>query len=132
MSMSDPIAAMLTRVRNSILREHKTVSLPYSKIKESIAEVLKKEGFIESFHVHPEKVGKSLEIVLRYDSEGEPIIRKIKRVSRPGLRVFKGYDEIKPVLNGQGIFIITTSKGVLSDIDCRTQKIGGEILCEVY
>ena len=132
MSMSDPIAAMLTRIRNSLLREHKSLSLPSSLIKERIAEVLKKEGFIENFHVHPEKVGRTLEIVLKYDSNGDAVIRKINRISRPGLRVFEKYDGFKPVLNGQGIYIVTTSKGVMSDEECRKQKLGGEILCEVY
>ena len=132
MSMSDPIADMLTRIRNSILREHKSVTLPSSLIKQSIAEVLKKEGFIENFHVHDEKVGSSLEIILKYDSKGDSIIRKINKISKPGLRVFKGCDDLKPILNGQGIYILTTSKGVLSDVECRTRNIGGEILCEVY
>ena len=132
MSMSDPIADMLTRIRNAILREHKSVSIPSSKIKESISNVLKQEGFVESFEVLPEELGSTLKIELKYDNTGGSIIRKINRVSKPGLRVHKGFEEIQPLLNGQGIYIVSTSQGVISDQQCRKQKVGGEILCEVW
>ncbi|MCP4750245.1 MAG: 30S ribosomal protein S8 [Proteobacteria bacterium] len=131
MSMSDPIADMLTRVRNALLREHPQVKIPSSNMKESIAKVLASEGFIEDYSVQPADVGIELLISLKYDAKGESIIRSIQRVSKPGLRVFKGIKEIKPLLNGQGIYIVSTSKGVMSDAKCRQEKVGGELLCAV-
>lgn len=132
MSMSDPIADMLTRIRNAILRQHKSVVVPSSKIKESISKVLKDEGFVVDYAVEEAELGNNLLITLKYDTTGEPVIRKINRVSKPGLRVTKGFKEIKPVLNGQGIYIVSTSSGVVSDNTCRKNKVGGEILCEVW
>jgi len=130
--MSDPIADMLTRIRNAILREHRSVSMPFSNIKENIAKVLKEEGFVSSFSVEDARVGKTLELQLKYASTGDSIIRKINRVSKPGLRIHKKVEELKPLLNGQGIFIVSTSHGVLSDSACRRSKVGGEVLCAVY
>ncbi len=132
MSMSDPIADMLTRIRNSILRDHTSVKIPSSKIKENIAQVLKTEGFVEDYTVEELELGKLLTINLKYDREGDNAIRKINRVSKPGLRIHKGFKEIAPVLNGQGIAIVSTSQGVLSDATCRKNKVGGEVLCEVW
>lgn len=132
MSMSDPIADMLTRIRNSILRDHKSVKIPSSKMKENIANVLKTEGFVEDYSVEELELGKLLTINLKYDREGDNAIRKINRVSKPGLRIHKGFKEIDPVLNGQGISIVSTSQGVLSDTTCRKNKVGGEVLCEVW
>lgn len=132
MSMSDPIADMLTRIRNAILREHKTVTIPSSKIKENIAKVLQEEGFVEGYAVSPLKVGKELTINLKYDAKRVPVIQKIDRVSRPGLRVFKGFKEMKPLMNGQGVYIVSTSQGLLSDTKCREARIGGEVICAVY
>lgn len=132
MSMSDPIADMLTRIRNSILRDHTSVKIPSSKIKENIAQVLKTEGFVEDYTVEELELGKLLTINLKYDREGDNAIRKINRVSKPGLRIHKGFKEIVPVLNGQGIAIVSTSQGVLSDATCRKNKVGGEVLCEVW
>lgn len=129
--MSDPIADMLTRVRNAILREHKEVTIPSSKIKENIAKVLVAEGFIVDYEVKSAEIGFDLVIMLKYDSKGESIIRSIQRVSKPGLRIFKGFKEIKPLLNGQGIYVVSTSKGVMSDTQCRQQMIGGELICAV-
>ena len=131
MSMSDPIADMLTRVRNALLREHKEVIIPSSKIKENVAKVLVAEGFIVDYEVQSAKIGIELVIKLKYDSKGESIIRSIQRVSKPGLRIFKGFKEIKPLLNGQGIYVVSTSKGVMSDAQCRQQMIGGEVICAV-
>ncbi|MBT3226413.1 MAG: 30S ribosomal protein S8 [Deltaproteobacteria bacterium] len=131
MSMSDPIADMLTRIRNAILREHKQVTIPSSKIKENIAKVLAAEGFINDYNVQAAGVGNELVIQLRYDSKGEPVIRSVQRVSKPGLRIFKGAKEIKPLLNGQGIYIISTSNGVMSDAQCRQEMVGGEVMCAV-
>lgn len=132
MSMSDPIADMLTRIRNAILREHRSVSIPFSNIKENISKVLKEEGFVSGYDVEDARVGKTLTVQLKYDASGDSIIRKIDRVSKPGLRIHKGFEEIKPLMNGQGIFIISTSHGVLSDSACRRTKVGGEVLCAVY
>jgi small subunit ribosomal protein S8 len=129
--MSDPIADMLTRMRNALLREHEEVSIPSSKIKENIAKVLKEEGFINDYIVRDAPIGKELVVTLKYSSKGDPVIRHIQRVSKPGLRVFKGFKSLKPVLNGQGIFVISTSKGVMSDAQCKKQKVGGEVICAV-
>ncbi len=131
MSMSDPIADMLTRIRNAMLREHKQVTIPSSKIKENIAKVLASEGFINDYEVQAAKIGIELVVKLKYDSKGEPVIRSVQRVSKPGLRIFKGAKEIKPLLNGQGIYIISTSKGVMSDAQCRQEMVGGEVICAV-
>jgi|SRR3989339_798633 len=132
MSMSDPIADMLTRIRNAILRKHDAVEVPASIIKESLAKVLLQEGFVAGVQTEPAAVGSSLKIQLKYDAKGNSVIREIKRVSRPGLRVHKGCNELHPSLGGQGIFILSTSKGVLSDGECKKQNIGGEVLCEVF
>ncbi|OGG99381.1 MAG: 30S ribosomal protein S8 [Candidatus Lambdaproteobacteria bacterium RIFOXYD1_FULL_56_27] len=132
MTMSDPIADMLTRIRNAVLREHRTVSIPFSTIKENISRVLKEEGFVEGYVVEEAKVGKNLTISLKYDPKGGSVIRKIDRVSKPGLRVHRKVEEMKPLMNGQGIFIVSTSQGVLSDNGCRRSRVGGEVLCAVY
>ena len=132
MSMSDPIADMLTRIRNALLREHEQVAMPSSKMKANIASVLKTEGFISDYSIQPASViGEELIISLKYVDKGEPTIRSIQRVSKPGLRIFKGFKSLKPLLNGQGTYIISTSKGVMSDSQCKRDKIGGEILCAV-
>lgn len=132
MSMSDPIADMLTRIRNAILRQHESVLIPASKIKENVSKVLKEEGFVSNYEVVEAEKGNNLKLTLSYDQRGDSVIRKINRVSKPGLRVMKGFRDIKPVLNGQGIYIVSTSKGVVTDTACRKAKIGGEILCEVW
>lgn len=129
--MSDPIADMLTRMRNAILREHEQVTIPSSNMKQNIANVLMEEGFINDYTVEDARVGKELVISLKYTQKGEPIIRNIQRVSRPGLRVFKGFKSLRPILNGQGIYIISTSKGVMSDTKCKQEQIGGEVICSV-
>ena len=132
MSMSDPIADMLTRVRNALLRNHKSLEIPSSKTKVAIAKVLKEEGFITDYSVEAAKLGQTLNVTLKYDTKGESIVRKIDRVSKPGLRVYKGSKELKPYLGGQGIFIVSTHRGVISDQECRKQNVGGEVLCSVY
>jgi len=131
MSMSDPIADMLTRVRNALLREHDEVRMPFSKFKLGIAKVLLQEGFIAAYSEESASVGSTLVITLKYETSGKSVIRKLKRISKPGLRVFRGVDEIKPVLNGQGIYVVSTSKGVMSDTVCGRERIGGEIICSV-
>ena len=131
MSMSDPIADMLTRIRNAQLAEKLTVAMPSSRVKASIAQVLKDEGYIEDFKVRDEDGKSTLEIALKYYA-GEPVIEKIERVSRPGLRIYKGRDDIPKIMNGLGIAIVSTSKGLLTDAEAKKQKLGGEVLCQVW
>ena len=130
MSMSDPIADMLTRIRNAQLSEKLLVAMPSSRVKASIAQVLKDEGYIEDFKVREEGGKSALEIALKYYA-GEPVIEKIERVSRQGLRIYKGRDDIPKVMNGLGIAIVSTSKGVMTDRKARATGIGGEVLCIV-
>jgi small subunit ribosomal protein S8 len=130
MSMSDPIADMLTRIRNAQLAEKLSVAMPSSRVKTSIAQVLKDEGYIEEFKVRDDDGKSTLEIALKYYA-GEPVIEKIERVSRPGLRIYKGRDEIPKIMNGLGIAIVSTSKGVMTDRKARATGIGGEVLCIV-
>ena len=130
MSMSDPISDMLTRIRNAQLSERPTVAMPASKMKASIAKVLKDEGYIEDFAVKGEGEKPELEIALKYYA-GRPVIEKIERVSRPGLRVYKGRHDIPNVMNGLGVAIVTTPKGVMTDRKARQAGIGGEVLVYV-
>ena len=130
MSMSDPIADMLTRIRNAQLAEKLSVAMPSSRVKASIAQVLKDEGYIDDFKVRDEDGKSTLEIVLKYYA-GAPVIEKIERVSRPGLRIYKGRDDIPKIMNGLGIAIVSTSKGVMTDRKARATGIGGEVLCIV-
>ena len=130
MSMSDPIADMLTRIRNAQLAEKLSVAMPSSRVKSSIAQVLKDEGYIDDFKVRDEDGKPTLEIALKYYA-GAPVIEKIERVSRPGLRIYKGRDDIPKIMNGLGIAIVSTSKGVMTDRKARATGIGGEVLCIV-
>jgi small subunit ribosomal protein S8 len=131
--MTDPIADFLTHIRNAIMRKHPSVESPSSQLKESVANVLKKEGFIEDWHgVKSESGLPRIVVTLKYDGNGASVIRGLKRVSTPGLRRHAGYGELAPVLNGQGIAIVSTSKGVMSDYECRDQKVGGEVICHVW
>lgn len=131
MSMSDPISDMLTRIRNAQMAEKTTVKMPSSKLKVAIAEVLKDEGYVDGFNVVAGDAGKStLEIGLKYYG-GRPVIEKIQRISRPGLRIYKGSDDIPKVMNGLGIAIVSTSKGLMTDRKARANGIGGELLCVV-
>jgi small subunit ribosomal protein S8 len=133
MSMTDPIADFLTRIRNATLRRHAQLELPGSLLKQEIAEVLKKEGFIRDWRAGHTADGKpSLSVELKYDRQGASVIRGIRRVSTPGLRRYSGYQTMSPVLSGQGISIVSTSKGVLTDTECRERKLGGEVICEVW
>ena len=129
MSMSDPIADMLTRIRNGQSASKVDVAMPASNMKQSIAQVLKDEGYINDFSVS-EGAKPELSVSLKY-YEGKPVIEKIKRVSRPGLRVYKNKDELPKVLNGLGIVIISTSKGMMTDRAARAAGIGGELICSV-
>ena len=130
MSMSDPIADMLTRIRNAQSVEKPVVSMPSSKLKVAIAQVLKDEGYIDSFAVKSEGVKSELEISLKYYA-GRPVIERIERVSRPGLRIYRGRDAIPNVMNGLGVAIVTTPKGVMTDRKARATGVGGEVLCYV-
>jgi len=128
--MTDPIADMLTRIRNAQMVSKTVVGMPSSKLKVSIAQVLRDEGYIEGFAVR-EKEGKpELEIGLKYYA-GQPVIERIERVSSPGLRIYKGRDDLPKVMNGLGVAIVSTSKGVMTDRRARSQGVGGEVLCYV-
>lgn len=130
MSMSDPIADLLTRIRNAQMVSKATVKLPSSKVKVAIVQVLKDEGYIDGFKVSAEGGKAELEISLKYYA-GQPVIEHIERVSRPGLRVYRGADAIPQVQNGLGVAIVTTPKGVMTDRKARAAGIGGEVLCYV-
>lgn len=130
MSMQDPVADMLTRLRNAQAMGILNVSMPHSNLKSEILRVLKEEGFIEDFEVVASDNKKDLQVVLKY-YQGLPVIEKIKRISRPALRVYRGYHELPLVRGGLGIAIISTPKGVMTDKMARTQQVGGEVLCSV-
>lgn len=130
MSMNDPVSDMLTRIRNAQQAEKETVSMPSSKLKVAIAMVLKDEGYIDDFAVRGESSKPELEVNLKYYA-GSPVIEKIERVSRPGLRIYKPSHDIPRVMNGLGVAIVSTSKGVMTDRKARGMGIGGEVLCIV-
>jgi len=130
MSMSDPIADMLTRIRNAQATEKVIVIIPASKVKQAIAQVLKDEGYIEDFAVRKNDGKALIEIGLKYYA-GKPVIEKLERVSRPGLRIYKGRDDIPRVMNGLGVAIVSTSRGVMTDRRARETGVGGEVLCVV-
>ena len=130
MSMSDPIADMLTRIRNAQSVEKSVVVMPSSKLKVAIAQVLKDEGYIDGFAVKADTGKSELEIALKYYA-GRPVIERIERVSRPGLRVYRGREAIPAVMNGLGVAIVSTPKGVMTDRTARASNVGGEVLCVV-
>ena len=130
MSMSDPIADLLTRIRNAQMVAKTTVSVPSSKVKVAIAQVLKDEGYIDAFKISTVSGNPELEITLKYFA-GRPVIERIERVSRPGLRVYRGSTAIGQVQNGMGVAIVTTPKGVMTDRKARATGVGGEVLCYV-
>ena len=130
MSLSDPIGDMLARIKNSLMRNHKKVKLPSSKFKIKLTEVLKIEGYIIDYKVTDEKKP-ILEIDLKYNS-GNPVISSIERILKPGRRIFSSAESLPKINNGLGIAIVSTPKGVMTDIDARKQKIGGEIICKVF
>jgi small subunit ribosomal protein S8 len=132
MVMTDPIADMLTRIRNAGTAGHDLVEIPSSNVKVNVAKILKDTGYVKNFRVIEDDKQGVLKVYLRYDGNSKPIIQGIRRVSRPGLRRYCGSDGIPKVLNGLGISIISTSKGVLTDVEARKEKVGGEILCEVW
>jgi len=130
MSMTDPISDMLTRIRNAQAVRKTTVNMPSSKLKTAIAQVLKDEGYIDGYAVRQDDGKIEMEISLKYYA-GQPVIEKIERVSRPGLRIYRGRDDIPRVMNGLGIAIVSTSRGVMTDRKARATGIGGEVLCIV-
>ena len=130
MSMHDPIADMLTRIRNAQLVGHSEVSMPASGVKGAIAKVLKDEGYIEDFAMRESGTKKELAIALKYYA-GRPVIERLERVSKPGLRVYKGRNDIPRVMNGLGVAIVSTSRGVMTDRKARADGLGGEVLCIV-
>jgi small subunit ribosomal protein S8 len=130
MSMHDPIADMLTRIRNAQATEKVSVFIPASKVKRAIAQVLKDEGYIEDFALREQGAKNELRIGLKYYA-GRPVIERLERVSKPGLRVYRGRDDIPRVMNGLGVAILSTSRGVMTDRKARADGVGGEILCIV-
>ncbi|AHF00487.1 30S ribosomal protein S8 [Thiomicrospira aerophila AL3] len=130
MSMSDPIADMLTRIRNGQMAGHKNVTMPSSKLKASVAKLLADEGYIEKFDIKDLDGKQTLSLDLKY-FQGQPVIELLKRVSRPGLRVYKNKDELPKVIGGLGVAVVSTSKGIMSDRQAREAGVGGEIICFV-
>jgi len=132
MVMTDPIADMLTRIRNANMVKHEKLELPASKMKKEIADILKREGFVKDYELVEDNKQGVLRIFLKYSANEERVITGIKRISKPGLRVYAKADEVPRVLNGLGIAIVSTSKGVLSDKEARSQAVGGEVLAYVW
>jgi small subunit ribosomal protein S8 len=130
--MTDPIADMLTRIRNAVRVERPHVTMPLSKVKRGLAEVLKREGYIWGWQEVESEPVAELKLELKYGPNGERVIRHIRRVSKPGRRVYRRADGLRPVLNGLGISIISTSRGVISDREARQRNLGGEVLCELW
>ncbi len=130
--MTDPIADMLTRIRNAVRVERPIVEMPLSKVKRGLAEVLKREGYIWDFEELQSNPAPQLRLHLKYGPNGERVIRHVRRVSKPGRRVYRPAAGLRPVLNGMGISIISTSRGVISDREARQQHLGGEVLCELW
>ena len=130
--MTDPIADMLTRIRNAVRVERTHVDMPLSKVKRGVADVLKREGYIWDWSEVESKPSNQLRIDLKYGPNGERVIQHLKRVSKPGCRVYSGSRDLRPVLNGMGITIISSSRGVISDREARQRNLGGEVLCEVW
>lgn len=131
--MTDPIADMLTRIRNALTAKHETVEVPASKIKVAIAEILVKEGYVKGFEVVDGNVQNNIVITLKYAPvKGQKVVTGLKRVSTPGLRVYAGVDNLPKILNGMGIAILSTSKGILTDKEAKAQHVGGEVLAYVW
>ena len=130
--MTDPIADMLTRIRNAVRVERPNVDMPLSQVKRGLAEVLKREGYIWDWQEVEEQPVNQLRIELKYGPNGERVIQKIRRISKPGCRVYSKARDLKPVLNGLGIKILSTSRGLVSDREARQRKLGGEVLCEIW
>lgn len=130
--MTDPIADLLTRIKNSLKVRKKTIVAPYSKVKLAILKILKEKDLIENFEIKGEGVKKKFIIDLKYDENGDPMIEDLKRISKPGRRVYMGYRDLKPLRGGFAFRIISTSRGIMTDVEARKRKLGGEVICEVY
>lgn len=130
--MTDPIADMLTRIRNAVRVEHPHVEMPTSKVKRGLADVLKREGYIWDWVETDDVPVKQIRLELKYGPSGERVIQSIKRVSKPGRRIYSKSNDLRPILNGMGISVISTSGGVISDREARQKNIGGEVLCEIW
>lgn len=132
MSMTDPIADLLTRIRNAAKEKHEKVEIPASRLKANVVRVLKEEGYIKNFRLAREDAHPVIRVYLKYDDAGRSVIQGVKRISRPGLRRYAGYQSMPRPLGGAGIAVVSTSKGVTTGQRARAQKLGGEILCEVW
>ncbi len=132
MLVLDPIADMLTRIRNANTNKHETVVIPQSKTKLAIAEILKEEGYIVDFKTNDSEQGKMIEVTLKYGPNGEKVIQGLKRISKPGLRIYSNAEQLPQVLNGLGIAIVSTSKGIMTDKNARKNNVGGEVLAYVW
>ncbi|WP_300277256.1 30S ribosomal protein S8 [Peptacetobacter sp.] len=132
MTMTDPIADMLTRIRNANIVKHETVDVPASNIKKEIARILLEEGFVKGYDVIEDGKQGIIRLQLKYGIEGERVISGLKRISKPGMRVYSSKDEIPKVLNGLGVAIMSTSKGILTDKEARKENVGGEVICYVW
>jgi small subunit ribosomal protein S8 len=132
MSMTDPVADLLTRIRNAHLAKHDRLDVPASKLKAEICRVMKESGFVEDFRVIDNPPQNTLRVYLRYSDEGQPAIQHVHRVSKPGRRVYRKAEAMKPVRNGLGVGIVSTSQGVLTDAEARQRRVGGEVLCEIW
>jgi small subunit ribosomal protein S8 len=131
-SVNDPIADMLTRIRNACMARHTTVQIPASRMKTAIAQILKREGFIRDFEVQPGKPFDTIVLTLKYTSDRRPVITGLKRVSKPGLRIYSGHADIPRVRNGLGLSILSTPKGVMAGHDAWREHVGGEVLCYIW
>ena len=132
MSMTDPIADLLTRIRNALIVRHEKVDLPSSKVKVAIVRILKEEGYIKNFKVIKDNKQGVLRIFLKYTDENQPVIKGLQRISKPSRRIYVGHDEIAPTLSGLGVGIISTSKGIMADHEAKGQRVGGEVICSVW
>jgi small subunit ribosomal protein S8 len=132
MSMTDPIADLLTRIRNAHRAKHDRLDVPASSLKMEVCRILKEEGYIKNVQLVEGEPGNLLRVFLAYNKEGKPGIQRMQRVSTPGRRVYRGADDIKPVLNGLGVGIVSTSQGLMTDRQARQRRVGGEVLCEIW
>lgn len=132
MTMTDPISDLLTRIRNAHLAKHDRLDVPASKLKAELCRVLKSAGFVQDFRVIDGVPQGTLRVYLRYDDAGTPAIQHLRRVSKPGRRVYRKADDLRPVRNGLGVGIVSTSQGVLTDAEARQRRVGGEVLCEIW
>lgn len=130
--MTDPIADMLTQIRNALLVGHKTCLVRYSKIKEEVLKILKENNYIRDYKTEEKNAKKNIRISLAYDKENKPLIHSIKRISKPGRRVYNSSEKLPYVLSGMGILVLSTSKGLMNDRKARAEKVGGEVICEVW